>query len=363
MAITTNKRYSKSAKDQGAFFYNTIGEPTQNIEGLVQIANSGGEVIDPASGASSSVGGGASTYSTAQGDFTATITDATKNITVTGLPFTLEAEHVVAGSIKKITSTGVVTIVDTDTVSVAGTVITLAEADDFATGDTVVVSLTGPDKAYDEVVDSNIVTVLNPGYAHYTSVETLISESNLGITGTADGASDANTIEDTSETFTNAIVAIGYLAYSEEEDLTATINSVSATLIETGAGITDWIGDTYWAAECKRFVIPAEGYNYLTIHTRLTTTAIGNSAFCKIYGTLDANAVDTDDTLWVDLSTEIFGAELTCAGASGTQEGIYFVNATTPILKYMIKIVGELNDNGAGAIGAQTFTVYIKKSS
>jgi hypothetical protein len=29
----------------------------------------------------------------------------------------------------------------------------------------------------------------------------------------------------------------------------------------------------------------------------------------------------------------------------------------------MIKIVGEINDNGAGAIPAQTFDVYIKKSS
>lgn len=363
MAITITKEFTHRAKDY-CFFYNTLGQPTTHVEGLVQIANSDGEVIDPSTGASASTGGGSSTYSTAQGDFTATVTDGTTNITITGLPFTLEEKHVVNGSIKKITSAGVVSTVDSGNISVSGGVITLSEADDFVSGDEVIVSVTGPDKAYDEALDANIVTVLNPEYAHYTSVEQLVDESNLGATGTGDGTSADTILEDTGAAFTTAEVAVGFLAYSEEEDAAVAVTGVtSGTIVATATGV-DWSGDTYWVPGCKRFVIPAEGYNHLAIQTRLTTTAVGNSAFIKVYGTLDATADDTDDLYWVDLSTDILGASsVTCTGASGTQEGIYFVDTSTPILKYMVKIVGEVNDNGAGAIAAQTFEVFIKKSS
>ena len=373
MAITTTKVFSHKDKDY-AFFKNTLGQPTAHVEGLVQVANSDGEVINPATGAAASTGGGSSTYSTAQGDFTATPTVGTTNITLTGLNFTPEAKHLVNGAIKKISSAGLVSSVDTGTISVSGGVITLSEADAFVSGDSVVVSLTGPDKAYDEALDANIVYVLNPDYAHYTSVETLVSETNLGFTGgasVADGTSSATQLnDDSATTWTNAIVAVGYNAYSEEEDLAVAVVSVDAVdlvttaTIAAGADDGDWLGDTWWLPECKRFVIPAEGYNHLTIHTRLGTTGAGNSVFCKIYGTLDADADDTDDTYWVDLSTDIFGgAQLTCTGATGTQEGIYFVDTPRAILKYMIKIVGEVNDGGAGAIAANSFDVYIKKSS
>ena len=179
MAITTTKIFTHKAKDY-AYFLNGDGQPTAHVEGLVQVANSDGEVIDPATGAAASTGGGSSTYSTAQGDFTATTTTGTTNITITGLPFTLEAKHVVNGAIKRIDSSGVVTAVDTGTVSVSGGVITLSEADNFAAGDTVVVSLTGPDKAYDEALDANIVYVLNPDYANYTSAEHLVDVSAVG---------------------------------------------------------------------------------------------------------------------------------------------------------------------------------------
>ena len=322
----------------------------------------------------SSVGGGNNTYSNASGDFIATITDATSNITITGLSFTLEDINVVMGAIKKITAAGVVTNVDLSDVVVAGSVITVENEPAFATGEVVVVSLIGPDKAYDVDLDSAIGTVLNPEYAPYTSVEALVSETNLGFTGgasVADGTSSATQLNDDSETtWTNAIVAVGYDAYSEEEDLAVGVVSVDAVdlvttaTIAAGSGDGDWLGDTWWLPECKRFVIPSEGYNYLTIHTRLATTGAGNTAYCKIYGTLDADADDTDDTYWVDLSTDIFGAaQLSCTGASGTQEGIYFVNSPTVVLKYMIKIVGEVSAGAGGAIAANAFDVYIKKSS
>ena len=361
MALSTTKNFSTRAVPRAAFF-NESGEPKLNVEGLVQIANSDGEIIDPATGAAAATGGGSSTYSTAQGDFAASVTVGTTNITLTGLPFTLEDQHVVNGSIKKIDSTGVVSTVDSGNISVSGGVITLSEADDFVTGDSVIVSVTGPDKAYDEALDANIVTVLNAEYAHYTSVEQLVNESDLGTTGTATGT-DINTLADSGASWTAAAVAVGYEAYSEEEDVVATVNSITTTTaIETDSITTDWTGDTYWLPECKRFVIPMEGYNHLTIHTRLTTGDVNNVGYLKIYGTLDSTADDTDDTYWIDLGTDILGAAQLSA-TNTTEEGLYFVDTNRVMLKYMIKIVAEVIDGGAAAATDNDFEVFIKKSS
>jgi len=336
----------------------TVGETT--------LIDADGEIVTSLGGGGGGAGGGSIVYTNAAGDFVATPTNAARTITITGLAFTLEAKHVVAGSIIKIASDGTVEAVDTTSVSVTAGVITLANAEDtFVTADELYVTLIGPDKWYDLSQDSAKVIVQNPLWAHYTDVENIISASNLGITGTADGTSASTILEDTGAAFATTDVAVGFLAYSEEEDQTSVVTGVtSGTICATDASVTDWDGDTYWLPECQRTIINAEGYNHLTIHTRLATTAIGNSAFIKIYGTLDADAVATDDTYWVDLSTDIFKAShLTCSGASGTQEGLYFVDTPTGVLKYMIKIVGEVNDNGAGAIGAQAFDVYIKKYS
>jgi len=369
MAITLNRIFDKLALKQVAFWTDRDnGKAALAVEGLMQLADSDGAVIDPSTGASAATGGGTSTYSTAQGDFTATPTVGTTNITVTGLPFTLTAENVANGVIKRIASDGTVTVVDTSNIVVSGGVITLANADVFATGDTVAVSITGEDKAYDEALDAGIVTVINPNYAHWTSVEHLVSESNLGITGTCStgGAASATVLQDDTNgtAFTNANVAVGFLAYSETTDETAIVASVDSTILATTAAITNWDADVYWLPECKRFVIPAEGFNLLTIHTRLGTTNANNAAYVKIYGTLDADADDTDDLYWVDMSTDVFGAAtLSCTGATGTQEGLYFVDTPTPMLKYMIKIVGEVWDGGAAAIAANSMDVYIKKSS
>ena len=261
--------------------------------------------------------------------------------------------------------------IDTD-----GEVIAVYSRDDNAlsiSGDVLTVSGAGFNSTDSFVVLTNIprastVTASNPEYEHYTSVEILINEADLGITDTATGT-DANTLADTNHTlatidFDAEQVAVGYEGYSEAEDVAATVLSITdGDNIETDS-ITDWTGDVYWLPECKRFVTPAEGYNHFTIHTRLSTDVAGNSAYIKIYGTLDANADDTDDTYWVDLSTDIFdAAQLTCTGATGTQEGIYFVDEPTAILKYMIKIVGEVTDGGAAAAAGNNFDVYIKKSS
>lgn len=197
-----------------------------------------------------------------------------------------------------------------------------------------------------------------------TDVETLISSSNLGITGTADGTSTATVIDDTGASFSTEDVAVGFLAYSEEEGIPVEVEAVtSLTSITTEAGLSTWAGDTYWLPECERYEIKAEGFDFLTIHTKISATAFGNTAYMKIYGTLDANADLTDDTAWIDLSADIFGGTLECSSIDCSEEGIYFVDQPTAVLKYMIKIVGQVSAGGAGAVAGQTFNVLIKKSS
>lgn len=338
-----------------------------------------------ASGSSSgsSVGGGSSTYSNAQGDFTATITDATKNITIAGLPFTLEDIHVVGGSIKKITSAGVVSTVPLTTVTVSAGVITVSDADNFATGDSVLVYLVGPDKAYDEDVDANLVFQTNPNYEHYTSVEHLINESNLGIDGTHDGGDASTDFTDTGETYTAETVAEGYTIYNVTDGSDAIIDadSLSGLAGDGGAGNPtaddiehaalangtddDWDdADVASIPECKRFVIPSEGYNFMSVDVLLDSQDANNSCYCKIYATNDDTADDTDDTYWKDISQDVFGSvQLSADGIGGAAravtQGIYFIDTATTVLKYMIKIIAEC-DNGTQN---NEFDIRIKKSS
>lgn len=312
-------------------------------------------------------GGGSIVYTNAAGDFIATANDATKTITITGLPFTLEAIHVVGGTIKKVTVANVVEDIPLTDVAVAANVITLADADDFVATDTVYVTLIGPDKWYDRDLDNALVNVQNPNYGHYTDVEHIVEETNLGTTATADGT-DTNTLNDANGAFDAENIAVGFDAYSEEEDVAVEVLSITdAANIETVA-LTDWTGDTYWLPECMRFEIPAESYNYMSIHARLTVGDANNRAHMKIYGTNDADADTTDDTYWVDLSTDVLGAAtffadgVAAAGATASED-IFPINEPVPLLKYMIKIVGEVVDGGGAAAAVQTYDVYIKKGS
>lgn len=383
MAWTLNKIFDQGALQQVAFWKNRdTGEGALNVEGQMQVLNSDGEVIDPATGAAASTGGGSSTYSTSQGDFTAVPTVGANTITLSALPFTLKAEHVVNGSIRKISSTGEVTILDTNPVSVSGNVITLSDEDNFVSGDTVTVSITGPDKAYDVALDAVRSFVINQPYDHYTSVEHIINESDLGLDGVHDGAANAAVFTDTSETYTAETVAEGYEIYNVTDGSNGTItaDTLSGLAGDGGAGnptaddITatlsggtddDWdVADVASIPECKRFVIPAESYNLMAIDVLMDSQDANNSCYCKIYATLDPNADDTDDIYWTDISQDVFGASQLSADGIGdaaraVHKGIYFIDTPTVVLKYMIKIVAENND------GTQDneFDIRIKKSS
>lgn len=291
MSWTLSKIFDQKALQQVAFWKNRdTGEGALNVEGEMKLLNSDGEVIDPSTGASAATGGGTSTYSTAQGDFVATTTTGTTNITLTGLPFTLTAENVANGSIKRIASDGTVTVVDSGNISVSGGVITLSEADNFVSGDSVVVSITGPDKAYDEALDANITTVLNSEYAHYTSPEHLIDVSAVG---------DAVT---------------------------------------------------------SRYVIPMESFKNISIQVKLANTNAGDTITLTMYATNNADADDSADTDWVDVSSTILGAANKSVN-NATLEEIYFVDTNMIPLKYMIKTITI-----SGGTDTNACDVYLKKA-
>ena len=125
--------------------------------------------------AAAGAGGGSIVYSNASGDFSAAANTGTNTVTITGLPFTLEAINVMGGAVKKQTAAGVVTNVDTDTVTVAGGVITFAEEANFSGTDTLYMTFIGPDKWYDKDLDNAKTNTQNPLYGHYTDPADLIS--------------------------------------------------------------------------------------------------------------------------------------------------------------------------------------------
>jgi hypothetical protein len=176
MAITKNFRRSLF---ENTAFYTPDEEPAINMWGKTTLVDSDGTEISIGGGSS---GGGNNAYTTASGQYTATANVGTKTITITGLPFSLSLCSVADGGIKKIDASGNVSILDLTAISISGSVITLPNEDNFVTGDTVCVTLVGPDKAYDANQDVDKVNVENPLWDRYTDAESLVSASDIGAT-------------------------------------------------------------------------------------------------------------------------------------------------------------------------------------
>jgi len=345
-----------------------------------------------AGGGGGGIGGGSIVYTNAADDFVATINNGTKTITITGLPFTLEAKHVYAGSIKKqAVTTDLVTDVAITKVSVAGGVITVAnESSNFVTGDEVVVTLIGPDKHYDRALDTDKSTIDNPGYAHHTDPNPLVDETDLGIDGEADPHAGAPTLvfQETDAVFSPENVAEGFTIYNATDGSSALINvdgsgipgsyhgdggagydsnaaGVDVECIShaalAGGGSDDWQAtEVACIPECKRFVIDARTYPEFSFDT-LLRAGDNNKVWLKIYSSNDASADTTDDTGWKDKSLDVLGAatisadNLAATGVDVYQSDTYVVDEDVMVLKWMIKIVGEFNaaaaqDNSASVI-------------
>ena len=232
-------------------------------------------------------------------------------------------------------------------------------------------TLIGPDKWYDLALDNAKVLVQNPQYAHYTDVETAVSESAWpGLTATtADAGTDATHITDTTDTpFLEATIAtvIGYKVYSIIEGTYGNVLDFISTseIHTTGGTVADWSSDTYKMPVAKTWVIPMDSYNLLTMHYRLTADT-NTTYIMKVFGTLDSSAVVDVETNWVDLTNDIFGATTVeadgiAAGDTVVTEGLKVLDTPSPMLKYMIKIVAEGN---LAAATASSATVFIRKSS
>ena len=141
------------------------------------IVDEDGNPVTSLGGGGGGAGGGSIVYTNAAFDFTATPGPGARTITITGLPYTLEAKHVIGGSIKRKTVAGAITDVKTTNVLVSGGVVTLSDADDtFATGDELYMTLIGPDKWYDQPQDAAKVIVENR--LHYTDIEHIVDASD-----------------------------------------------------------------------------------------------------------------------------------------------------------------------------------------
>ena len=321
------------------------------------------------------------THSNARKDFTATYT-SNVTITLAGEPATVTNNQIAFIIVTDSAGTTVQTFingVNGVAMSIAASVITITGAGTpFAASDTYNVGLNLFDKAYDISNDVYKVQEQSSNYDHYTDVEHLVDESNQGLTATSDGG-DADTLTDSSETFTAEDVAEGYTAHQITDGETATVDADSlyglagdggcagaGSSVETSVltGAATWNTKQYSLPWCKRFEIPAEGYNFISIQTLLDSQDGNNSCYCKIYATLDSSADTTDDTGWVDISTDVFGAahlsaDGITAGARTVQQGLYIIDVPTTVLKYMIKIIGENDD---GTIDNE-FDIWVKKSS
>jgi len=124
-------------------------------------------------------------YTSIGGDFKATANDGTKTITITGLPFTLEASHVIAGSIELVDTDGYSFMLNNDAVTVSSGVITLlAMASNFESTDTVNVELQGKPPKSSTDVNATITNEQNVPWNRTITSQPVLSSAQL-LTGTA----------------------------------------------------------------------------------------------------------------------------------------------------------------------------------
>lgn len=194
--------------------------------------------------------------SVAKGSYTATVTDATRNVTLGSLPvgFTLTANAIVGAFYRR---SGVLYQIDTTQLSVTSNVITFtSHFEDFATGDVVEVYvrselLTGvlETKGYDASSDSMKTSELNPMNLHYLPLD-LADTTNVTVadhyypsaTGTSmDGYKDLSisgklivdtdaitlTLEATNDEDTASADWVQVYFYDDKTN--STVNSISVT--------------------------------------------------------------------------------------------------------------------------------------
>jgi hypothetical protein len=185
-------------------------------------------------------GGGSIVYTNAAGDFVATPGTGAKTVTITGLPFTLDYEHLIGGSIKKVVAAGgspESVYSGTESIVISGGVITLADADDFVGTETLYVTLIGPDKWYDRNQDAAKFLDQNPDWAHYTDVEHIVDDSNATVDQHYSVPISADGYRDIAFQFTGSSAGAGVTF-----KIYATLNPTAATPADGDATPSlDWV--------------------------------------------------------------------------------------------------------------------------
>jgi len=289
-----------------------------------------------------------------------TVTNSGRTITLTGLYFVPKQEQLAYVFNKTQDKLYYAPAEGIALATLAGGVITIASTFPILiSGDILHIQMWSPNRGFDPNLDSSKVITQNPEYAHTTSVETLVGETNLAnARATADGGGSATSLVDATGAFSVANIAVGYEVYATAGSTHATVLSVdSGTAITTTTGVTDWSSAAYSLPVVKRYEINMDTYKNVTIHYRLTTGA-NETAYLKVYGTLDATATVDADTNWVDESTTVLGVSGLTITPSTTTEAIKHVTNTT-MLKYMVKLVME---NASSSLANNVFSVFIKKS-
>lgn len=168
-------------------------------------------------------------YSNVQGDFVATPTTGTTSIVISQLnAFTLSSVNMVGADIRKISSSGLTTSLNTNlyTITASATTINLPLNDVFVSGDTVLVKLTGPDKYNDNISNTSLNTILNT--PQIISPMPLIDTTNVAAGTNYYPSSDGiivNQINSIATLWVTAGAANSNLIYLEVSDEDETITS------------------------------------------------------------------------------------------------------------------------------------------
>jgi hypothetical protein len=299
-------------------------------------------------------------------DFSVTVNDGTKTVTVNGFALSLESKNIFLAAAIIWPATGLQANIPLTTVTVSGDVITFVDkVEDFAAGDSVLLVLRAKLKAYLAAVNALNTSLINPAYAHYTDPEPIVAETDLGIDGVHDGGGVSDIVFiDSSEVYTAETVAEGYLIHNVNQAVSGLINiggagDPSADDIAHAATGAPWSNaEVASIPEVKRFEFDFQSFLILTGQYKITAGA-NNICHFKIYGTLKEAADVTDDTSWVNLSEAVLGdaAGITVA-AGNTVEDSFTIDRSSPYLKFMLKIVAECSD----AVQSNAFDIDIVKA-
>jgi len=310
-------------------------------------------------------------YSSAAGDFIAAVVPGTKTITIVGLAFPISEVNLAAIQIVDINLQHVNLPINNTSVLAGVLTIPLAP-DNFLATDIAVVTIVGVQKKYDAVLDADRVIVQNPDWTHTTVGVLLGSDDYLGaLSHPCDNAIPSADFE-----YSTGGLLTSNISFTPQDGSISGGNLVNITgqMVGEATAITDtsivaamsgaavWTsGDIASIPEVRRYIVPMDTYNYLSIQAKLLAN-VGNELRLAIFGSNNPLASASSDDDWCNI-TPRFDPNGTAYSFDATQVNLYLVltNAVPiTIENIMIRVDGYiLTPNDAPD---NSFEIYIKKS-